>query len=189
MGINNSWRAWKMKTIHWSWECGFFAGRVLWSQTPPEGEQHWNLDGQVLTLPFLDSDSFYAEEPGRLQSMGATKSQLRLSDSVHTHILGHWLSCNCLHTQNNRSVVLWVKHQTAASLWSWTSYHYNSVSNIPSTSLIALGPASVRQEPTFCMTGSLDKKSNSLHNWKDSTELHFSCGSCDLLYLLPFKMD
>ena len=61
--------------------------------------------------------------------------------SMHTHIL-----CKpqgyCLHIQNNRNVVLWVKHRITASLRSLTSYLYNSVSNILSTLLIELGPSS-----------------------------------------------
>ena len=114
-----------------------------------------------------------------------TKSQIPLSDWACTHTfyaspknIGY-IAIACIF-RTIGVVVLWVKRQITASLWSLTSYLYNSVSNIPSTSLIEPGPAGVRQEPTFCMTAS-DEKSDYLHNWKDNTELHFSCGSCDFL--------
>ena len=117
---------------------------------------------------------------------GVTKSQIPLSDWACTHTfyaspknIGY-IAIACIF-RTIGVVVLWVKRQITASLWSLTSCLYNSVSNIPSTSLIEPGPTGVRQEPTFCMTASLDEKSDYLRNWKDNTELHFSCGSCDLL--------
>ena len=94
-----------------------------------------------LYWPFLDSDSFYAEEPGGLQSMGSQRIRYDwVTEHAHTHFMQAPRLLSAYSEQQECCTVSKTPNYCLSR--SLTSYLYNSVSNILSTLLIELGPSS-----------------------------------------------